>query len=58
MGQILIHNCTDPLMWYKNCIGDTFNMLRVEDDNFLVRDNKGFINIVKLKDAILLHKSN
>lgn len=52
--KIKIINCYDPMMWYKNSMGLTFDIVSREKDAYWVRDNNGFLNIVMSEDAEIL----
>lgn len=49
--RIRITNCVDIMMWYVNKIGEEFDVLRFENNYYLLRDSYGFINIVYLEDC-------
>ena len=52
--QLKITNCTDPLMWYANKVGQTVPFLREEYSYFISREPMGAINIVYKTDAEIM----
>lgn len=52
--KLKIIGCSDPHMWYSNRIGDTVDCRSREDDIYWSRDSGGYVNIVYVKDAILV----
>lgn len=52
--MILITGCSDPLMWYKNEVGNFFALIKEYDDCFLTREPAGFTNVVRKSDARLV----
>lgn len=51
--RIRITGCTDPSLWYSDCVGQEFEEI---DDSFfdgtvLVVDKEGLKNIVYMKDV-------
>jgi hypothetical protein len=48
--EIRIKQCSSARYWYRNSIGQVFNVYRV-NDFYWVRDNEGFTNLVELYDA-------
>lgn len=52
--EILITDCSDPGMWYWPFKGKTFTMLEDCGDEWLVRDGKGFKNIIRKCDGVLI----
>lgn len=53
--KLKITGCTDPHMWYSNKIGDTVDYNGKEDDIYWSRDSGGYVNIVFVKDAVLIN---
>ena len=51
---LLIIDCTDALLWYRDKIGQHVPFVREEDDCYLSREDEGYVNIVFKKDAKLL----
>jgi len=52
--KIVIVNCQDPLMWYRNHVGEVHDVVRVHEDAFMVREPAGFLNIVRTDDATVI----
>ena len=48
---ITIMGCRDPLMWYADHIGEAFEVIRFDQENYWVREPAGYLNIVKREDA-------
>jgi hypothetical protein len=57
MKALLITQCSDRLMWYRNLIGVTVPFLRQYHDCFMSREPAGYANIVKLNDATIVEVS-
>lgn len=55
--KIMIVKCTDKLMWYRHNIGKTFNIHRELKDEYLVRADDGYLNIIKKHDCIPVQES-
>jgi hypothetical protein len=51
MKALLITQCSDSLMWYRNLVGSTVPFLRQYDDCYMSREPAGYTNIIKLCDA-------
>lgn len=54
MRELLITQCSDSLLWYRNLVGTKVPFLRQYEDCYMSREPSGFANIVKLTDAILV----
>lgn len=39
------------MMWYKDSIGIEKEIVATHEDAYWVRDNMGYLNIVKIEDA-------
>ncbi len=53
--KLKIIDCTDPHLWYSNRIGETVDYKGKEDDIYWSRDSGGYVNIVYVKDAVLIN---
>lgn len=51
MKQLQINQCSDPLVWYADLIGQRVQLLREDADGYWSREPGGFTNIVKREDA-------
>ena len=51
--EVLITNCTDPMMWYASKIGERVPLIRViaSESCYLCREPAGYSNIVKFADG-------
>lgn len=58
MKYLKIVDCSDPLMWYSKKIGKCVPLLQQYEDYYMSREDAGFANIVKLKDAIVVECCN
>lgn len=52
--KILVKKCDDPQMWYAQKIGQEVVFLGEDTDEYISREDAGFINIVKKKDAEII----
>jgi hypothetical protein len=57
MRAIKIIKCSDPLMWYREKVGDTVVLVREYEDCYMSREPAGYLNIVKLEDAEIVEIS-
>ena len=57
MRAIKIIKCSDPLMWYREKVGDTVQLVREYEDCYMSREPAGYLNIVKLEDAEIVEIS-
>jgi len=55
VSKIIITGCTDPLMWYLDKRGKTYELLRDWGDSYLVVASDGHSNKVYKKDCELVH---
>lgn len=54
MKALKIIDCTDPMMWYRDMVGETVTLARhpdVDQDVYWSREPAGYLNIVHKKDA-------
>lgn len=54
---LLIHKCSDPMMWYRGMVGQRVPYLgewRDTPDVFKSREPAGYVNIVKKTDATVV----
>jgi len=51
MKIINIIQCKDPMMWYRDCIGKLFPVIKEYEDEYLTRELDGYLNIVRKTDA-------
>lgn len=51
---IYIHQCSSPSMWYASEVGSVVAVVREFEDEYLCREDAGYLNIVKKTDAVLL----
>lgn len=54
MLALKIINCTDPMMWYRDSVGETVTLARHQDcdkEIYWSREPAGYLNIVHKKDA-------
>lgn len=56
-SKVMIVKCTDKLMWYRHNIGKTFNIHRELKDEYLVRADDGYLNIIKKSDCTPVSES-
>ena len=55
-SQLVIHRCTDSLLWYWHLVGRCVPLIRdlPSECCWLAREPSGFSNIVRHTDALLL----
>ena len=51
---IRIAKCSDPQMWYADKIGQLVAYISETEDEYISREDAGYLNIVKKSDAELL----
>lgn len=56
MKALLITQCSDSLLWYRNLVGTTVPFLRQYEDCYMSREPAGYANIVKICDAIIVEE--
>ena len=54
--RLLITQCPDPLMWYADKVGCRVPYLGEKYGTYTSREDAGWINIVKMEDAIIVNK--
>jgi hypothetical protein len=54
MKMLLITDCTDPLLWYANRVGQHVIFLRECQHYYWSREAEGYTNIVHKKDATIV----
>ena len=52
--QIYIKSCNDNKKWYADLIGQTVDLLNVEEDEYMSREPAGYINFVSKEDGVLV----
>lgn len=58
MKAIMIKQCSDPLMWYRNMVGQVVPLAREDTDVLWSREPAGHINIILRQDAVLVEITN
>ena len=51
---IQIKQCTDPLKWYADQVGEHYQCYSADAEGYWTRDRKGYINVVAHEDAAVL----
>lgn len=51
MKQLLIKQCSDPMRWYANLIGQYVPLVRDNGQEWQSREPAGYINFVQYEDA-------
>lgn len=57
MKALKIINCSDPMMWYRDMVGETVVLARATDYDpnvYWSREPAGYLNIVQKQDAELI----
>ena len=49
--RIYIKSAKDHKFWYANSLGNTYAIIVENKDEYVVRDNEGYLNIVLKEDA-------
>ena len=49
---IRIIKCSDPSYWYKGKEGESFSLLFEDREEYVVKTNDGYTNIVRLGDGV------
>lgn len=52
--QIYIKSCNDNKKWYADLIGQTVDLLNVEENEYMSREPAGYINFVSKEDGVLV----
>ena len=58
MKALKIMRCSDSLMWYCDKVGETVQLVREYDDCYMSREPAGYLNIVRLEDALVIEISD
>jgi len=58
MKALRLLNCSDPMMWYRDKVGDVVAFVREYEDCYMSREPAGYLNIVKKQDAELIEFSS
>lgn len=56
MKKLKIINCSDPLMWYRDKVGQTVPFLFSISEGYVSREDAGSTNIVLLDDAEIVEE--
>lgn len=56
MKKLKITNCSDPLMWYRDKVGQTVPYLFKISEGYMSREDAGFTNIVLKNDAEIIEE--
>lgn len=51
--SVRITKCSDPAYWYKGKEGESFPLLFQDREEYVVRTNDGYTNIVRLGDGVV-----
>lgn len=54
MPSLRIVQCNDPLMWYRDKIGQTVPYLGQWPEGYKSREDAGYLNVVRFQDAELI----
>ena len=57
MRALRIIKCNDSLMWYRDKVGETVQLVREYEDCYMSREPAGYLNIVKRGDAEIVDLS-
>ena len=57
MQALKIVRCSDTLMWYRDKVGETVQLVREYDDCYMSREPAGYLNIIRLDDAEIVEIS-
>ena len=52
--SILIVSCNDNKKWYANLIGQTVDLLNIEENEYMSREPTGYINFISKEDGVLI----
>lgn len=57
--KVKVVKCSDGLMWYRECIGQTFEIFRVEGNpdlplRYWTREPAGYSNYLLPKDCLII----
>ena len=53
MKLLKIISCSDPMMWYRNKVGDVVPFLGEDPQHYWSREPAGFKNIVNKRDGLI-----
>lgn len=51
--KLKIIGCKDPMMWYRDKVGEFVPFVRKDTDCYISREPAGYSNVVKFEDAEL-----
>lgn len=51
--ELTIVGCFDPMMWYRDLVGEKVDFVKEDDDYYWCREPEGYINIVHKSDGII-----
>ncbi len=51
MTKLLIRQCPDFMMWYRDKVGQTVPHLGQWADGYKSREDAGYLNVVRFQDA-------
>ena len=51
MKQLRITRCSDPQLWYAGLVGELVIHIGDNDQHYLSREPKGYVNIIRREDA-------
>ncbi len=51
MTKLLIKQCPDRMMWYRDKVGQTVPHVGKWPEGYKSREDEGYLNIVKFEDA-------
>lgn len=56
MKKLKIISCSDPLMWYRDKVGQTVPFLFKISEGYMSREDAGYTNIVLTDDAEIVEE--
>lgn len=56
MKKLKIISCSDPLMWYRDKVGQTVPFISKIMEGYLSREDAGYTNIVLTYDAEIVEE--
>lgn len=56
--KLLITNCSDPMLWYKDLVHQQVAFIREDKDYYWSREPAGYTNIVLKNDASVIETPN
>lgn len=51
MAKLLILQCNDPMMWYRDKVGQTVPFEGRWPEGYKSREDAGYLNVVRFQDA-------